>query len=51
MEFEFDQEADGLSLSLAEGEVVEDKEVHPGIILDVGREKAGVGIEILSLTR
>ena len=51
MKFEFHQEADAFYLSLADGEIVETKEVHPGIILDFDAQQQLVGIEILSLTR
>ena len=39
IKFKFDQEADTLSLNLAEGEIAEKKEVHPGIILEFAREE------------
>jgi len=51
MKFEFDQEADALYLTLADGEIVETKEVHPGIILDFDGQQQLVGMEILSVTR
>ena len=50
MSLRINQENDVLYLRLDEAATVESEEVHPGMILDFGKDGRVVGIEILALS-
>ncbi len=47
MQISYDTEADALYIKFSDGEFVMNKEVEEGIILDIGKGNALLGIEIL----
>jgi len=44
----YDSRADALYIRLREGEFARNREVEPGVVLDIGRESELLGIEILN---
>lgn len=51
MKVAYDTEADALYLGIGTGEFAENKEVMPGVILDIGKEGRLLGVEILEASR
>jgi len=47
MRITYDTQADAIYIRLQEGEFGLNKEVEPGLVLDIGRNKELLGIEIL----
>jgi len=47
MQITYDTKADAMYIKFREGKFVTNKEIEEGIILDVGENKALLGIEIL----
>lgn len=47
MHITYDAKADALYIKLKEGEYHRDREVEPGIVLDMGRNNDLLGVEIL----
>lgn len=51
MKLSVDEVADALHLQLVDSEVVESKEVAPGVVVDFDRNGELVGVEILHLSK
>jgi uncharacterized protein YuzE len=51
MKMHYDEKVDALYLSLDDSEIVESKEVKPGIVLDFNADNQVVGIEVLDLRK
>ena len=51
MKLKIDREADALYLTLDDSNLVESKEVSPGIIVDLNDQDQIVGIEVLYLSK
>jgi uncharacterized protein YuzE len=47
MQISYDTEADAMYIKFCDGEFARNKEVEDGIILDIGKHDALLGIEIL----
>lgn len=47
MQISYDTEADAMYIKFCDGEFARNKEVEEGIILDIGKDNALLGIEIL----
>ena len=50
MKISYDNEADALYICLVEGDFEENREVMPGVILDVGKKGELLGIEVLDVS-
>lgn len=51
MKLKVDRDADALYLRLDESEIVESREVAPGVVLDYDKDNQVVGVEILHLSK
>jgi uncharacterized protein YuzE len=51
MKLQVDRESDALYLRLDDSEIVESREVAPGVVLDYNQQDHIVGVEILHLSR
>lgn len=51
MKIRVDEDADALYLRLDDSEIVESKEVAPGVVLDYDAHNQVVGIELLHLSK
>jgi uncharacterized protein YuzE len=51
MRISYDTEADALYIRIGEGEFKENREVLPGIVLDIGENGELLGIEVLEASR
>ena len=50
MQISYDTEADAMYIKFCDGEFARNKEVEEGIILDIGKDNALLGIEILEVS-
>jgi len=48
MRITYDTKADALYISLQDGEFAKNREVEPGVVLDIGQKDELLGIEILN---
>ncbi len=51
MKLNVDREADALYLRLDDSEIVESKEVSPGVVLDYNEAHEVIGVELLHLSK
>ena len=47
MQITYDTQADALYIKLHDGEFLRNREVVPGVVLDIGKDNVLLGIEIL----
>jgi len=50
MQISYDTEADAMYIKFCDGEFARNREVQEGIILDIGKDNALLGIEILEVS-
>lgn len=51
MDFNYDPDADGLMIRLADGDYAESEEVHPGLVLDFDKQGRILRIEVLPASK
>ncbi|MCY4505505.1 MAG: DUF2283 domain-containing protein [Acidobacteria bacterium] len=51
MKLYVDKEADALYLRLDDSDIVDSREVSPGVVLDYNQSNEGVGVEMLRLSK
>ncbi|MDR3643070.1 MAG: DUF2283 domain-containing protein [Candidatus Doudnabacteria bacterium] len=51
MQVEYDPQADAVYISLQKKKVYKSREVSPGVVLDLGKDRVLIGIEILDASK